>query len=94
MRKRPKRVFWDGIPNSRVISHVLDVFLAPCGRMELISFAMSKASCDTSLEYPQHIIPITSDNFENSLLLSLGPFSTQMRGIQNSSDWLKTFFLS
>ena len=54
--------------------------------MKTIETKGDEASGDTSLEY--------SDNFKNSLLLSLGRFSTQMRGIQNSSDWLEKKFLS
>ena len=35
--------------------HVLDVFSKADGRIELIPFALSQASCDTSLDYPQRV---------------------------------------
>ena len=59
LRKRPKR--GKNLPNSecQLKCHILDVFSAVCGRIELILFAMYQASCDTSVEYPQHIIPTT-----------------------------------
>ena len=38
--------------NIPIIQHVLDVFSGQGGRIELIPFAMSQASWDTSLDYP------------------------------------------
>ena len=38
--------------NIPIFQHVLDVFSGQGGRIELIPFAMSQASWDTSLDYP------------------------------------------
>ena len=45
--------------NIPIFEHVLDVFSRQGDQIELIPFALSQAGCDTSLDYPQHIIPIT-----------------------------------
>ena len=45
--------------NITIILHVLDVFSGQGDRIDLIPFALCQASWDTSLEYPQHIIPRT-----------------------------------
>ena len=59
LRKRPKRDKKLSKLECLLKWHVLDVFSALLGRIELILFAMSQASRETSLEYPQHIIPLT-----------------------------------
>ena len=46
LRKRPKHVIRADIPNSRIISYVLDVFSAPCRQNDLILFEMSQTSCE------------------------------------------------
>ena len=62
-RKRPKRAeilgYFDVGPKISKSDHILDVFSRQSGRIELIPFALSQAPCDTSLDYPQHIIPIS-----------------------------------
>ena len=45
--------------NIPILWHVLDVFSQQVGPIELIPFALGKASPDKSLEYPQPNIPIT-----------------------------------
>ena len=51
-------IFWHW-PKTAKSDHILDVFSGQGGRIELIPFALSQASWDTSLDYPQHIIPKT-----------------------------------
>ena len=55
----PICVVWAVILNLWIILHVLDVFSVLHSWIELIPFALSQASGATSLDYPQHIIPIT-----------------------------------
>ena len=59
LRKHPKCFILAVVLKLRVILHILAVFSDLRGLIELIPFAMSQASWDTSLDYPQHIIPIT-----------------------------------
>ena len=51
-------IFWHW-PETAISNHILDVFSEQGSRIELIPFAMSQASRNTSLDYPQHIIPRT-----------------------------------
>ena len=46
-------------PEMAKSDHILDVFSLPGDWIELIPFAWCQASRDTSVEYPQHIIPRT-----------------------------------
>jgi hypothetical protein len=48
-------IFWR-LPKSAKLDHILEVFSRQGDRIELIPFALLKASSDTSLEYPQRII--------------------------------------
>jgi hypothetical protein len=57
VQKVPKyRIFWH-LPRSVKSDNILEVFSGQGDRIELI--ALFQASLDTSLEYPQHIIPRT-----------------------------------
>ena len=46
--------------NIPIFLHVLDVFSGQGDRIEPVPIALSHASWDTSLDYPQHIIPRNS----------------------------------
>ena len=52
--------------------HVLDVFSGQSDQIELIPFALSRYSRDTSLDYPQHIIPRTLKYMFPDVLLNIG----------------------
>ena len=54
LRKRPKTDDLSDIQNMSTFLHIMDVFSLLSYPIELIPFAMSQASLDTSLEYPQH----------------------------------------
>ena len=45
--------------NIPIFLQYFDVFSGQGDRIQLIPFALSQASRDTSLDYPQHIIPRT-----------------------------------
>ena len=51
-------IFWHW-PKTAKFDHIFDVFSGQGNRIELIHFALSQASWDTSLDYPQHTIPRT-----------------------------------
>ena len=58
LRKRQKRAEMLVIcccPKSAKFNHILDVFSSWGGRIKLIPFALSQASGDTSLDYPQGV---------------------------------------
>ena len=54
LRKRPKTDDMSDIQNMSTFGHIMDVFSPLSYSIELIPFAMSQASLDTSLEYHQH----------------------------------------